>query len=206
MFKPKDIVRRFVDYFDKRPESNISKLISIFSEELEEAKGTNDFVRAWRSIDNAEGSTLDRIGEDVKQLRGVATDEHYRIALKAKIARNLSDGTMDSIINILSLVLSVPRNTVKIIEKWNDVRGREYAAIRLVGIPTASLINAGLTISDFVVIIQSVVAAGVKVIDVELDHNTHRELSPFTHHYLGQFTHNKVRIEVLTDGNSNEEL
>lgn len=206
MFSVKSIMRRFPDYFDKRPESNLSKLISIFSEEMEEVKQTNDVIRAWRSIDKAQGKTLDLMGEDVRQLRGSDTDEQYRIKLKAKIARNLSDGTMDSIINILSIVLSVPKKSIRIIEKWNDPRGKEYAAIRLVGVPTASLIEAGLDTQDFFTIVQSVVAAGVKVIDVELDHNTHRELSPFTHRYLGQFTHNKVRIEVLTDGNNNEEL
>ncbi|MEQ6856061.1 DUF2612 domain-containing protein [Lysinibacillus capsici] len=168
MFSTKAIVGRFVDYFNKRPESNISKLISIYSEELQEAKEASYLIRSWRSIDNAEGTTLDRIGEDIKQLRGSANDERYRVLLKAKIARNLSDGTTGTIIRILSLVLSTPPSDIEIIEKWNDVSERERAAIRINNIPASRLYEAGMTPDDFLAIVQAIVAAGVKVRVIQL--------------------------------------
>lgn len=168
MFNSKAIVGRLVDYFDKRPDSNISKLIGIFSDELQEAHEANFLVRSWKAIDNAEGKTLDCIGEDVRQLRGAENDERYRIKLKAKIARNLSDGTMDTIIRILSIILSTTPDEIEIVEKWNDISEREKAAIRLSNVPAVNMFEAGMDINDFTEIVQAIVAAGVKVRVVEL--------------------------------------
>lgn len=168
MFSTKSIVGHLADYFDKRPTSNIFKLTSIFSEELQELEETNNFVRTWRDIEQAEGTTLDKIGDDVKQLRGSASDEVYRVLLKAKIARNLSDGTTGTLIRILSLILGTAPDEIEIVEKWNDISEREMAAIRLSNVPARNLYDIGMTTDDFITIVQSVVAAGVKVRLVEL--------------------------------------
>lgn len=168
MFNTRSIIGKLVDYFDKRPTSNISKLLAIFSEETQAIRDTNNLVRQWRSIDNAEGKTLDLIGENIKQLRGSANDERYRIFLKAKIARNLSDGTTGTILSILSMILMIPQSEIEIVEKWNDISEQEYAAIRLSGVPAKSLYEIGMTPDDFVAIVQAMVASGVKVYLVEL--------------------------------------
>ncbi|MGF0470296.1 DUF2612 domain-containing protein [Lysinibacillus fusiformis] len=131
MFSTQSIVKRLSDYFDKTPDSNISKLMSIFAAEAKEVKATNDRIRQWRNIDDAEGDGLDLIGQNVNQPRGIATDEVYRILLKSKIARNLSDGTIDMIIQVLAILLSVDHKMIKIKEKWNDSEEPEPAAIKV---------------------------------------------------------------------------
>ncbi|TKI65551.1 DUF2612 domain-containing protein [Lysinibacillus mangiferihumi] len=168
MFSTKSIVKKFADYFDKTPDSNISKLMSIFAAEAQEVKDTNDRIRQWRNIDDAEGVGLDLIGQNVNQPRGVANDEVYRILLKSKIARNLSDGTIDTIIQVLAIALSVEPKMIKIKEKWNDPLEPEPAAIKVIELPLTKLNEAGLDPTNFVRIVQRTVAAGVKVGVIEL--------------------------------------
>lgn len=159
---------RFVDYFAKHPSSNLSKLISIFSDELMELQRTNKSILEWRDIDKARGKALDLIGENVSQSRGKATDEVYRILLKSKIARNLSDGSINTIIQVISIALSTEPSTIKIVEKWNDIDGPEPAAIKLIELPLTKINEAGLDPLNFIRIIQRTVAAGVKVGTIEL--------------------------------------
>lgn len=168
MFSTKSIVKKFVDYFDKSPDSNISKLMSIFADEVQAVKATNDRIRQWRDIDDAEGIGLDLIGQNVNQPRGVATDEVYRILLKSKIARNLSDGTIDTIIQVLAVALSVEPKLIKIREKWNDPDEPEPAAIKVIELPLGKLNEAGLDPANFARIVRRTVAAGVKVGLIEL--------------------------------------
>lgn len=161
-------MKRFADYFSKHPTSNLSKLISIFSDELIELQETNKRILLWRDIDKAHGNALDLIGENVIQDRGVATDEVYRILLKSKMARNLSDGTINMIIQIISIALSTEPSTIKIVEKWNDIDDPEPAAIKLIELPLTKINEAGLDPMNFIRIVQRTVAAGVKVGVIEL--------------------------------------
>lgn len=154
MFSTQSIVKRLSDYFDKTPDSNISKQMSIFAAEAKEVKATNDRIRQWRNIDDAEGDGLDLIGQNVNQPRGIATDEVYRILLKSKIARNLSDGTIDMIIQVLAILLSVDHKMIKIKEKWNDSEEPEPAAIKVIELPLTKLNEAGLDPANFVRIVQ----------------------------------------------------
>lgn len=158
MFDVKSIVSRFVDYFDKQPNSNISKLMKIFSDELQVLNTTTERVGDWRDIDNAEGQALDDIGTNINQHRGVATDEVYRILLKSKIARNLSDGSINTIIRVLAVALSVPFDQIKIQEKWNDPVEPEPAAIKVIEMPLAKINEAGLDPVNFMRIVQKTVA------------------------------------------------
>ncbi|TQR21789.1 DUF2612 domain-containing protein [Psychrobacillus vulpis] len=168
MFSAKLIMKRFADYFAKQPSSNLSKLISIFSDELLELQKTNETILEWRDIDKSKGKALDLIGENVNQSRGKATDEVYRILLKSKIARNLSDGSINTIIQVISIALSTEPSTIKIVEKWNDIDDPEPAAIKLIELPLTKINEAGLDPINFIRIIQRTVAAGVKVGVIEL--------------------------------------
>lgn len=168
MFSTKDIVSRFVDYFKKDSASNIAKLMHIFSDQLLQLQETTERVGDWRDIDNAQGKALDDIGSNVNQPRGKATDEVYRILLKSKIARNLSDGSINTIINVIAVALSVPTSQIRIVEKWHDELEPEPAALKLIEMPLQRINEAGLDPVNFVRIIQKTVAAGVKVQAIEL--------------------------------------
>lgn len=168
MHNVKEVIKYFVDRFKKSPDSILYKLISLFTEELELLDDTNNLMLEWRDIDKAQGPALDLIGENINQKRGVATDEVYRVLLKSKIARNLSDGTINTIINVIATALSTDKKNINIVEGWTDETNPEQASIKLMEMPLEAINKAGLDPSNFVRIIQKTVAGGVKVRSVEL--------------------------------------
>lgn len=169
MYSVKEIISLFTDFFRKDEDSNLYKLISLFADELALLKDTNQLIIDWRDIDKAQGKALDLIGENINQSRGVATDEVYRILLKSKIARNLSDGTINTIINVIAIALSTDKKNIKIIEGWTDADNPEPASIKLMEMPLDAINKAGIDPTNFVRIIQKTVAGGVKVQSIELN-------------------------------------
>jgi len=168
MITVKDILGRLTDVFTKDPNSNLGKLLGILTEQLQKLEQTQSRIQEWRDINQAEGTTLDRIGENVVQPRGVATDEQYRILIKSKIARNLSRGDMNTIISVLATALDISPTEIRISELYNDPIAPEPAAISLIQLPLARLNAVGLDPVQFARIVQKTVAAGVKVGAIEL--------------------------------------
>lgn len=162
------MLRRFADTYNKDPNSNLGKLIGILHEQLTAINGTLETVREWRSIDAAQGTTLDRIGSNVVQPRGAATDEVYRVLLKSKIARNLSKTDVNTIIHVLALALDCNYSDIRIQEKFDDPEDPEPAAINLIRVPTQRLNEVGMSPVQFAQIVQKTVAAGVRVAQIEL--------------------------------------
>ncbi|MGE7828888.1 hypothetical protein [Paenibacillus sp. NPDC093718] len=168
MFSLKDMLRRFADAYNKDPQSNLGKLVGILHGQLQQVNESLERIREWRSIDDAEGTTLDRIGENIVQTRGASTDEVYRVLLKSKIARNLSKTDVNTIIQVLSLALDCPYSDIRIVPKHNDPSEPEPAAISLIKVPTKRLNEVGMSPLQFGQIIQKTVAAGVRVAQIEL--------------------------------------
>ncbi|ASS66367.1 MULTISPECIES: hypothetical protein [unclassified Paenibacillus] len=167
MISVKDLLRRLPDYFDKRAESTLGRLLGIVSAQLAELEATQNQIREWRDIETARGPTLDRIGVNVGQPRGVATDEVYRILIKSKIARNRSTGDINTIIRVLSVALSCPPSDIQIEEMWASA-APEPATISLIKLPMKQLNAAGMDLMQFARIVQRAVAAGVRVGAIEL--------------------------------------
>ncbi len=167
MISVRDLLRRLPDFFNKQAESTLGKLLSIIAEELAKLETTQNRIRLWRDIDNAQGTTLDRIGVNVGQSRGTASDEVYRILIKSKIARNRSTGDINTIIRVLSVALSCPPSDVKIEEMWASAVP-EPAAISLIKLPMDKLNAAGMDLIQFARIVKRAVAAGVRVGAIEL--------------------------------------
>lgn len=168
MFSVKSLLDRLTDNYTKDPNSRIGKLFLIFSEQLQELEHTFNRIDQWRSIDDAEGTTLDRIGRVVLQPRGTATDEVYRILLKSKIARNLSTGDINTIINVLAVALDVEPSEITIQEMYGDPLEPEPAAIKVIQLPLEQINEAGMSPHHFAQIVQRTVAAGVRVGIIEL--------------------------------------
>ena len=143
--------------------------MSIFAAQLQKLEQTVQRVEEWRDIDKAEGTTLDRIGENVGQPRGAATDEIYRILIKSKIARNLSKGDINTIITVLSTALDTDPSEIKIVELYNDPIAPEPAAISIIKLPLRKINEAGMNPAQFARIVQRTVAAGVRVGIIETD-------------------------------------
>ena len=152
------MLRRITDNYSKDPDSNVGKLLNIAATEIEKLEETADKIRLWRDIDHAEGETLDRIGYNVQQWRGQATDPVYRILIKSKIARNLSDGSINTIIEVLAITLDTDPENIAVKELWDE---NEPAAIQ-VDVPTEALNEAGFSLIQFGRLANRIVAAGVR--------------------------------------------
>lgn len=161
MFTVKDIISKFVDFFDKK--RNTKKFISIFSGELTELHKTIERVGEWRDIDKAEGKALDDIGTNVKKNRGRLNDTIYRILLKAKIAQNLSDGRINTMIKIIALTLAVDISRVRIKELWHDERFNEPAAIKLESVFYKDIYRMGLDTYVLTETLNDIAGGGVRV-------------------------------------------
>ena len=151
------MLRRITDNYSKDPDSNVGKLLNIAATEIEDLEETANKIRLWRDIDEAEGETLDRIGYNVQQWRGQANDDIYRILIKSKVARNRSDGSVNTIIEVLAITLDTEEENIVVQELWET----EPAAIQ-VDVPTALLNEIGFSFTQFGRLVNRIVAAGVR--------------------------------------------
>lgn len=152
---------RLTDNYKKDPGSNIGKLFSIVAGELEEIKGALNKTEDYRDIDQAIGEVLDRIGVNLQQPRGAATDEVYRILIKSSVARNLSTGDINTLIRILSVTLNTTAEGIAVQELYNDPAEPEAASV-FISFPTELLNSIGFSINQFGRLVNLIVAAGVR--------------------------------------------
>lgn len=160
-----DLLRLLPDTFTKEVPSNIYEIIKIACYLDSDIKKTLTQTSNWRNIEEARGTTLDLIGKSVGQKRGKMTDEIYRVLIRARIARNSSDGTINSMLNALALSLNTTPNTIRIKALYNE---GEPASIKIDGIPIDALNKVGLTANELGVLAQTIAAAGVKVTSIDL--------------------------------------
>jgi hypothetical protein len=149
---------RLTDNYKKNPESNVTKLLSLIAEEIQKNEDAIEKIAEWRDIDIAEGKTLDKIGADFKQYRGLLDDEPYRVLIKSRIKRNLSDGSINTLIEFFSVILQVPYEEVEIIELWEQ---GQHAALKM-EFPLESIVATGLSLNQFSTFINMVTAVGVR--------------------------------------------
>lgn len=168
MYSTRSIISFFTDFFRKDEDSNLYKLIDIYSSEFSRVKDTNDLIIRWRNIDEAQGVALDLIGENINQPRGKATDEVYRILLKSKIARNLSDGTINTIIQVIAVALSADVKEILIVEGWEE-NPEARPSIKMMQLPFDKLIASGIDPMNFITLVKRTVAGGVTVESIELE-------------------------------------
>jgi hypothetical protein len=159
------MISRVVDAFAKNNNSNFSKLFIILSEKIDELNDTFTKIENWRDINQAEGKALDDIATNYGQKRGTTSDEILRVLIKARIARNMSDGTINKMIEALARSLDTETSTIKIKPLFSQ---GEPAALMIEGIPIDALNRTGLTIPQFGYIAQAVAGAGIRVASVDL--------------------------------------
>lgn len=158
-------IRKLTDVFIKKEDSNVGKLVLILSEKIDQLTDVFTKVEQWRDINLAEGKTLDLIGENIGQNRGQFSDELYRVLIKARIARNTSDGTFDSVINALARSINADPSKVRIRALYDEGKP---ASIVIEGIPVTELNLVGMAASHFGFMAQQVVASGIKIESIDL--------------------------------------
>lgn len=145
--------------YNKSPLSNVSKVSKIISDELEELKILYNTIETYNDVDIAEGKALDDIGSNIKQFRGEVRDEIYRALIKSKIARNKADGTLNNLLDVLSLALEVDKSTIKLKEGLNPL----FASIEILEVPVDVLSQIGMSVSQLGRIINTMIAAGIRL-------------------------------------------
>lgn len=166
-----DFLKMLTDAFTKSEKSNIGKLFIIADEQISAITSNLEKAELWRDIDVAEGKTLDLLGENVGQSRGFASDEVYRVLIRGKVARNISDGTINKMIQAIAISLDCKPSDIQIINAIDSESSdeKEPAAIIIKKIPLAALNNVGMSTNQFLQIVNSIKAGGVRVAYVNLE-------------------------------------
>lgn len=163
------MINLLTDNYNKNPDSNISKLFKLIADELQEIKDNLEKIGEYRDVDKATGYTLDKIGGNVKQYRGAATDEIYRILIKSKIARNMSTGDINTIIKVISQTINSDYSDIQIVEMYNDDTTPEPAAIKLLQIPLDKINEVGMSSNQFGRMVAKTLPGGVGLKEIRME-------------------------------------
>jgi len=145
------------DAYKKTNDSNNYKILAIEQYAVNDFRKTLQQLEDCTDLDKATGKTLDYYGDTVGQPRGLATDEQYILMIKAKIMRNLSNGSYQSIVNSLCMTFNCKPSQVSIIE------ADEPCVVQTVALPLDIVETAGLTVSQTTEIIKKMLPVGIKL-------------------------------------------
>ena len=109
------LLAEIADYWNKRPDSNLYKLVDIYNSGFNRIANDLQTVDDWRAIKEAEGTTLDLIGEDEQAYRVTQDDDAYRFWIWIKFLMARAQGTYPSFMKIGSSSLG----TDKGFKIWN---------------------------------------------------------------------------------------
>lgn len=93
-------------------ENNTTKFLRGLLECAQELELAGRQVLLVRSIEDSQGTQLDRIGRIVVQPRNGLDDVTYRRYLRARVVANKSDGTIADVISVLRLILGNGNGTI----------------------------------------------------------------------------------------------
>ena len=156
-FNSKSHVKNLPDAYKKTTDSNNFKILEIERIACQDLRDSLYQVAEMLDVNNAKGKTLDYYGERVGQARGVADDVKYLLMIKSKIARNISNGSYQSIVDALCLTFSCEPSQVLIVEE------EEPCSVRFAMLPLEVINAAGLTISQTIALIQAMLPVGTSV-------------------------------------------
>lgn len=97
-------------------ETNIGRLFDTLSWGLELVHEQTDKILLWDDLDNAQGSVLDRYGENFGVAREGASDKFYRLLIKVKMISLLSGGDIETVINAAATLFDIQPGQVDLDE------------------------------------------------------------------------------------------
>lgn len=115
-----ELISMLSHHWYKEPDGNLYKMLNIYSNDMEQINDSDQKVIEWRAMQNAEGSTLDLFGKDIKTARPTQDDEPYRFLIYLKTLLARAQGTIPSIFKITSTALG----TTQGIEIWKTKNPR----------------------------------------------------------------------------------
>lgn len=137
--------------------SNNAKLLSLYSDGMEDTLVTLQKMDEWHSIDTAEGEALDMIGNDRGVTRNGYDDEFYRFLIKSKQIQRQTDGTYNSLIKLIAESLGAKYSEINVGPVNNEPN-----AIQVTNVP-ATYIDSQHKEKLVLDQIRSSVAAGIRV-------------------------------------------
>lgn len=105
-----ELISMLSHHWYKEPDGNLYKMLNIYSNDMEQINDSDQKVIEWRAIQNAEGSTLDLFGKDIKTARPTQDDESYRFLIYLKTLLARAQGTIPSIFKITSTALGTTQD------------------------------------------------------------------------------------------------
>lgn len=157
LFDNTNYVNNLPDKYAKGTDSNNYKLLLMERNSLIALENDIKAVDETLDIDKATGETLDLYGEMFKQPRGIATDEQYRIMIRAKIARNICDGSINSVLQAIRQTFSCDVSEISI------VNSNEPCTVKIEKFPLSVVTKAGFTTGQAVQIIKSILPVGIQI-------------------------------------------
>lgn len=114
------VVDHIVRMLDNRIEEfrsavRFSSLVSLFGQQIQDIEDGLYQLITDRTLDTAEGAQLDGIGQLVGEDRAGRTDAPYRLALRTRIALNLSQGTAE---DLIAVALAISGGTQAELEEY----------------------------------------------------------------------------------------
>ena len=97
---------KLISQFRDKPK--IRAWLTVYIQQFQDLENAFSDLLTETDIDNSVGIHLDNIGSLVGELRTGRADTPYRIALKARIRLNKSNGTIEDVIDIAIAVAGVP--------------------------------------------------------------------------------------------------
>ena len=163
LFNREKLAKNLPDAYLKTKDSNNFKILEINRISTNKIRDRIHDIDDILDLDNARGITLDLYGTRVGQDRGNATDEKYLILIKARILRNLANGSYNGIVRALSATFGCEPSLFDIQD------AEEPATVVLSSLPLSIINKSGLSASQTVAIIKSMIPAGVGLENIILD-------------------------------------
>ena len=102
-----ELMAEMSQYWDNLEGSNIYKLVDSFNVPMTGLRQKAKKIEDWRQIKEAEGTTLDLMGEDRKTYRPSDDDDVFRFLLYIQFLLSQAQGTIPSIVKITTTALQM---------------------------------------------------------------------------------------------------
>lgn len=156
VFNSLNHVLNLPDAYKKTNESNNYKILNIEQDINQQIRQDLNDISDILDYDHAIGNTLDNYGYRVGQLRGQADDEKYLLLIRAKILRNLSNGTISSILTSLKETFRCEYSDIELKE-----HKRESCYVSIISLPLSVINEMGFTANQVIAMIRGLLPVGI---------------------------------------------
>ena len=161
-FNRDNFAKNLPDTYAKNTSSNNYKILEIERQAGADVRESLNAIYQSIDIETATGETLDLYGERFGQPRGSASDELYRVLIKAKIVRSFVNGSNPAICNAICATFGLDRS---------DVHMTEYApcVVMFVEFPVKKMNESEIPAEQVLSIIESMIPVCVTLEPIVTD-------------------------------------